>query len=81
MQRRLAHAGHVFHGGPRRRVHFAVPRAIVFAVATLHRWRRQVLRVWSPVDALPGAVFFSLMAGSCWAWWRVGKLFVGALAS
>lgn len=81
MHRRLAHAGHAAHYAPRRRFRFAVPRFAISALATLHCWRRQTLRVWSPVDALPGLVFFALMAGSCWAWWRLGEFVVTALAT
>jgi len=70
MHRRLAHAGHLSLCGHRRRFHFTNPRPIVAGIASLHRWRRQILKVWSPVDAFAGLVFVGMLAGSCWVWYK-----------
>lgn len=80
MDRRLAHAGSHSHFAPRRRFRFTALRPIVLAIASLHRWRRQILKVWSPVDSLSGTVLMGLMAASCWIWWQLGKLLAAMLA-
>ena len=68
MDRRLAHAGPHSDLAPRRRFQFTASRLVVSAVASIHRWRRQVLRVWNPIDAFAGLVLMGLLGGSCWTW-------------